>query len=79
VAADKGKNFVAHNTDARDDNRHGTHVASIIAANANNHYSIAGINPFAKILPVKVLILLEAEILNKLHMESCTLPIKGQR
>jgi cell wall-associated protease len=55
VAADKAKNFVAQNTDARDDNGHGTHVASIIAANANNHYSIAGINPFSKILPVKVL------------------------
>ncbi|OIU67696.1 S8 family peptidase [Rossellomorea aquimaris] len=55
VASDKGKNFVDRTADASDDNGHGTHVASIIAAKANNHYSIAGINPFAVILPVKVL------------------------
>ncbi|QWC22611.1 S8 family peptidase [Bacillus haikouensis] len=55
VASDKGKNFVDKTADASDDNGHGTHVASIIAAKANNHYSIAGINPFATILPVKVL------------------------
>ncbi|XXM72899.1 S8 family serine peptidase [Lysinibacillus sphaericus] len=55
VVSDKGKNFVDKTADASDDNGHGTHVASIIAAKANNHYSIAGINPFATILPVKVL------------------------
>ncbi|HRP02270.1 MAG TPA: S8 family serine peptidase [Candidatus Kapabacteria bacterium] len=33
---------------------HGTHVAGIIAANTNNKIGVAGINPFAKILAVKI-------------------------
>lgn len=34
--------------------KHGTHVAGIIAAEANNKYSISGIAPKAKIMPVKI-------------------------
>lgn len=34
--------------------KHGTHVAGIIAAEANNKFSIAGIAPKAKIMPVKI-------------------------
>ncbi|HEU5286980.1 MAG TPA: S8 family serine peptidase, partial [Candidatus Limnocylindria bacterium] len=38
-----------------DDNSHGTHVAGIIAADANNGIGIAGIAPNARILPIKAL------------------------
>lgn len=38
-----------------DDNSHGTHVAGIIAADANNGIGIAGVAPNARILPVKAL------------------------
>jgi subtilisin family serine protease len=38
-----------------DDNSHGTHVAGIVAANANNAIGIAGIASNAKILPIKAL------------------------
>jgi subtilisin family serine protease len=38
-----------------DDNSHGTHVAGIVAANANNGIGIAGIAANAKILPIKAL------------------------
>ncbi|MGG4547949.1 Ig-like domain-containing protein [Rossellomorea marisflavi] len=55
VLVDKGYNFVDRNDDAMDDNGHGTHVSSIIAAKSDNHYSMAGINPYAEILPIKVL------------------------
>lgn len=55
VLADQGYNYVANNKDAMDDNGHGTHVSGIIAAKADNHYSMAGINNHAKILPIKVL------------------------
>ncbi|WP_438825567.1 M4 family metallopeptidase [Neobacillus vireti] len=47
--------FVNHDDDALDDNSHGSHVAGIIAARSNNKNSIAGINQYARILPVKVL------------------------
>jgi cell wall-associated protease len=55
VLKNDGYNFVGRNSDAIDDHGHGTHVSGIIAAEANNHYSMAGINPHTKILPVKVL------------------------
>ena len=55
VRTDLGRNFVARNNDANDDEGHGTHVTGIIAANTDNGYSMAGIHPNAKILPVKVL------------------------
>jgi cell wall-associated protease len=55
VRTDLGRNFVARNNDANDDEGHGTHVTGIIAANIDNGYSMAGIHPNAKILPVKVL------------------------
>ena len=35
-------------------NAHGTHVSGIITAITDNDIGIAGINPFAKILPVKI-------------------------
>lgn len=55
VRADLGKNFVDKNLPPMDDNGHGTHVSGIIAAAANNGYSMEGINQKAKIMPVKVL------------------------
>lgn len=47
----------ACNADAvgTDDNSHGTHVAGIIAADANNGIGIAGVASNARILPIKAL------------------------
>ena len=39
--------------DPMDDHGHGTHVAGIIAAEANNNYGISGVNPNAKIMALK--------------------------
>lgn len=55
VLADEGYNFINNNSNAMDDNGHGTHVSGIIAAEGNNQFSMSGINSQAKILPVKVL------------------------
>ncbi|MGE7762659.1 S8 family serine peptidase [Peribacillus sp. NPDC097895] len=55
VRMDLGKNFIDKKGNAVDDNGHGTHVSGIIAAKADNGYSMQGINQAAKIMPVKVL------------------------
>jgi len=49
-----GWDFVNHDADPMDDNSHGTHVAGLVAAVADNGIGIAGINWKARILPVKV-------------------------
>ncbi|HYI43913.1 MAG TPA: S8 family serine peptidase [Actinomycetota bacterium] len=40
---------------AQDESGHGTHVAGIVAAVANNGIGVAGVAPTAKLLPVRVL------------------------
>lgn len=48
--------FVNNDSDAMDDNLHGTHVAGIAAANTNNTLGVAGVSVNTNtILPVKVL------------------------
>ena len=47
--------FVNGDSDAMDDNGHGTHVSGIIAATADNGIGGAGVAPECKVLPVKVL------------------------
>ncbi|EZP75153.1 Bacillolysin (neutral protease) [Parageobacillus genomosp. 1] len=53
VDSKHGFDFVNNNSEAMDDLSHGTSVASIIAAKKDNHYSIAGINPYVTILSLK--------------------------
>lgn len=50
----QGKNFVSKNKDPIDDNSHGTHVSSTIAA-SNNGYGMVGVAPKSKIMPIKAL------------------------
>ncbi len=50
-----GYDFVNDDTNAADDNGHGTWVAGIIAAKPNDGYGIAGITWTDKILPVKIM------------------------
>ncbi|MGB3221855.1 MAG: S8 family serine peptidase [Desulforhopalus sp.] len=49
-----GWNFVAESNNIDDDYGHGTFVAGIIAANSNNGEGIAGVNPGARIMTLKV-------------------------
>ncbi len=49
-----GWNFLNENNDMKDLRGHGTVVAGIIAARSNNGIGIAGINPGAVIMPLKV-------------------------
>ncbi|MEP0765146.1 MAG: S8 family serine peptidase [Fimbriimonadia bacterium] len=50
-----GWDFVNNDAVAEDDHKHGTHVAGIAAAATNNATGIAGMNPTAMLLPVKIL------------------------
>lgn len=51
----KGHDYVNGDTDPMDDFGHGTHVAGIIGAKANNNIGITGVSPTSKIYAVKVL------------------------
>jgi type VII secretion-associated serine protease mycosin len=50
-----GHDFVNDDSNAADDNGHGTWVAGIIAAEVNDAFGIAGISWSDKILPVKIM------------------------
>jgi thermitase len=50
-----GYDFVNGDASPQDDNGHGTHVAGIAAASANNGIGVAGVSWGARIMPVKVL------------------------
>ena len=50
-----GHDFVNNDSDAADDNGHGTWVAGIIAANANDGIGIAGVSWQDRILPIKIM------------------------
>ena len=50
-----GYDFINDNSDATDDQGHGTHIAGTIAQSTNNGFGAAGIAPQASLMPVKVL------------------------
>lgn len=50
-----GYDFVNNDNDPNDDYGHGTHVAGIAAAGANNGIGMIGVCPLCSIIPVKVL------------------------
>jgi len=50
-----GWNFADGNNDIDDRNGHGTVIAGIIAARVGKGFGIAGINPWARIMPVKMM------------------------
>ncbi len=50
-----GYNFVSDSPLANDDHGHGTAVAGVIAANANNGHLVTGVDWNCRIMPVKVL------------------------
>jgi len=49
----RGWNFVDDSPDITDNNGHGTVISGIIAGNVDNGFGIAGVNPWAVIMPVK--------------------------
>jgi cysteine-rich repeat protein len=50
-----GFDFVNEDADPEDDESHGTLVTGLLAANSDNDLSVAGVDHFTQILPVKVL------------------------
>jgi serine protease len=50
----RGYDFINDETNASDDQGHGTHIAGTIAQTTNNGYGAAGISPDAKLMPLKV-------------------------
>jgi len=50
-----GYNFISNNSNAADDNGHGSHCAGTIAQLTNNNHGGAGLAPCVKLMPVKVL------------------------
>jgi len=48
-----GWDFINHDNDPFDDNRHGTHVAGILGAAGNNAIGIAGVSWQVSIMPLK--------------------------
>ena len=50
-----GWNYVEDTNIPMDDAGHGTHVAGIVGAAAGNALGIAGLNPFARLMPLKFL------------------------
>ncbi|MBE9029360.1 peptidase S8 [filamentous cyanobacterium LEGE 11480] len=50
----RGYDFINDETNASDDQGHGTHIAGTIAQMTNNGYGAAGIAPDAKLMPLKV-------------------------
>jgi subtilisin family serine protease len=50
-----GYDFVGDDTDARDDNGHGTFTAGIAGATGNNAIGVAGLSWGAKLMPIKIL------------------------
>ncbi|MBC7541472.1 MAG: peptidase S8 [Candidatus Sericytochromatia bacterium] len=51
----EGRDFITAADKGRDGNGHGTHVAGIIGAVANNAQGVAGINWGARLMPVRVM------------------------
>lgn len=49
----RGWDFANNDNNPIDDNRHGTHVAGIIAAQGNNATGVSGVNWSAQIMPLK--------------------------
>jgi serine protease len=49
-----GYDFINDETNASDDQGHGTHIAGTIAQTTNNGYGTAGIAPDAQLMPLKV-------------------------
>lgn len=50
-----GFDFVNNDSDPTDDHGHGTRIAGVMGATANNNVRVAGVNWHCKIMPVKVL------------------------